>query len=101
MTSPAAVGRVKENIMEFARNAEIWIFGAFIILGAAACLSGPAERAAPAPVRHLPDAVSNAVAEGELTQPVVDPRQPMYTVYVVGKRPTAMERRAARKSDAG
>ncbi|MFC3456765.1 hypothetical protein [Massilia haematophila] len=88
--------------MEFARNAEIWIFGAFIVLGAAACLSGPAERAAPAPTaRTLPDAVSNAVAEGELAQPLIDPRQPMYVVYVVGKRPTAMEKRAARKSGAG
>jgi len=79
--------------MGIARNVEVWIFGAFGVLGLVACLSGPAERAAPAPV-------ANAAVEGELALPV-DPRQPMYTVYVVGKRPTAPEKRAMRKGDAG
>lgn len=88
--------------MGFARNAEVWIFGALIVLGAAACLSGPAERAAPAPMaRTLPAAVGNAVAEGELAQPEIHPMQPMYVVYVVGKRPDAAQKRAARKSNAG
>ena len=98
MNLPAMSGRVEENIMGFARNAEVWIFGALIVLGAAACLSGPAERAAPPPVGRT---VANAVAEGELAQPVVDPRQPMYVVYVVGKRPSAAKKRAARKNGAG
>lgn len=84
--------------MGFARNAKVWIFGALIVLGAAACLSGPAERAAPAPMART---VDNAVAEGELAQPVIDPMQPMYVVYVVGKRPSAAEKRAARKNGAG
>jgi len=79
--------------MEFARNVEVWIFGAFGVLGLVACLSGPAERAAPAPVR-------TAVAEGEMALPI-DPNGPMYVVYVVGKRPTAAQKRAARKNSAG
>jgi len=81
--------------MGIGRNVEVWIFGAFLVLGLVACLSGPAERAAPAPV-----AVMNVVAEGEIALPI-DPRQPMYTVYVVGKRPTAAEKRALRKGEAG
>lgn len=84
--------------MDIARNAEVWIFGALIVLGAAACLSGPAERAAPAPVARTS---ANAVAEGEPVEPVIDPMQPTYVVYVVGKRPSAAEKRALRRSDAG
>ena len=79
--------------MGIGRNVEVWIFGAFLVLGLVACLGGPAERAAPAPL-------ANAAVEGELASPI-DPRQPMYTVYVVGKRPTAAEKQAMRKRDAG
>lgn len=84
--------------MDIARNAEVWIFGALIVLGAAACLSGPSERAAPAPMAR-PGA--DAVTEGELAEPAIDPMQPTYVVYVVGKRPSAAEKRMARKTDAG
>ena len=45
--------------MGIGRNVEVWIFGAFLVLGLVACLSGPAERAAPAPV-------ANAAVEGEM-----------------------------------
>jgi len=77
--------------MGIARNVEVWIFGAFGALCAAACLSGPAERAAPA------TAVS-VVPEGELLQPTAEEMQPMYVVYVVGKRLSAAEKRALRAS---
>ena len=79
--------------MGIGRNVEVWIFGAFLVLGLVACRSGPAERAAPAPV-------ANAAVEGEMALPI-DPRQPMYTVYVVGKRPTAAEKAQMRKGSAG
>jgi len=92
MTRPAACGRVEENIMGIGRNVEVWIFGAFLVLGLVACLGGPVERAAPAPL-------ANATVEGEMALPI-DPRQPMYTVYVVGKRPTAAEKRQMSKGDA-
>ena len=93
MTGPAAGGRVEENSMGIGRNVEVWIVGAFLVLGLVACLSGPSERAAPAPM-------ANAAVEGEMALPI-DPTQPMYTVYVVGKRPTAAEKRQMGKGSAG
>ena len=74
--------------MGVARNVEVWIFGAFATLLLAACLDGKTERARPA------SAVS-AVPEVELAQPQPGSKQPMYVVYVVGKRPSAAEKRAA------
>lgn len=71
--------------MEIARNVEVWIFGAFGGLVLAACLGGPSQRALPAtPV--------SAVAETELTQPP-GARQPVYVVYVTGKRLSPAEKR--------
>jgi len=78
--------------MGITRNVEVWIFGAFGVLGLVACLSGPAERAAPAPL-------ANAAVEGEMALPI-DPAQPMYTVYVVGKRPSAAQKRQMSKDSA-
>jgi len=74
--------------MGVARNAEVWIFGAFAALLLVACLDGKTERARPA------SAVS-AVPEVELAPPQAGSNQPMYVVYVVGKRPSAAEKRAA------
>ena len=74
--------------MGVARNAEVWIFGGFAALLLVACLDGKTERARPA------SAVS-AVPEVELAQPQAGSNQPMYVVYVVGKRPNAAEKRAA------
>ena len=74
--------------MGVARNVEVWIFGAFATLLLAACLDGKTEPARPA------SAVS-AVPEVELAQPQPGSKQPMYVVYVVGKRPSAAEKRAA------
>ena len=73
--------------MGVARNAEVWNFGALAALLLAACLDGKTERARPA------SAVS-AVPEVELAQPQAGSNQPMYVVYVVGKRPNAAEKRA-------
>lgn len=73
--------------MGIARNVEVWIFGAFGGLVLAACLGGPSERARPA-------APAGAVAGVELAQPP-GAAQPMYVVYVVGKRPSAAEKRKA------
>ena len=75
--------------MGIARNVEVWIFGAFGALVLAACLDGKADKAQPA------SAVS-AVSEVELAQPQAGSHQPMYVVYVVGKRPSAAEKRGAR-----
>ena len=75
--------------MGVARNAEVWIFGAFVTLLLAACLDGKTERARPA------SAVS-VVSEVELAPPQAGSNQPMYVVYVVGKRPSAAEKRAMR-----
>ena len=92
--------------MGIGRNVEVWIFGAFLVLGLVACLGGPAERAAPAPLANAavegaaPAPLANAAVEGEMALPI-DPRQPMYTVYVVGKRPTAAEKRQMSKGSAG
>jgi hypothetical protein len=83
---------VMENSMEIARNVEVWIFGAFGGLILAACLTGPQERTMARPVAAA-SAVS-AVAETELAQPQ-GATQPMYVVYVVGKRLTPAEKRKA------
>jgi hypothetical protein len=82
-----------ETIMGIARNVEVWIFGAFGGLVLAACLSGSSERAAPAAVEAR--AARGVAAETELVQPP-GAAQPMYVVYVVGKRPSAAEKRAMR-----
>ena len=74
--------------MGVARNAEVWICGALGVLLLAACLDGKTQRARPA------SAVS-AVPEVELAPPQAGSNQPMYVVYVVGKRPSAAEKRAA------
>ena len=66
--------------MEFARNVEVWIFGAFAGLVVVACLSGPSERSAPA---------ASAVADTGLAQP-------MQVVYVTAKRLSDAEKRAQR-----
>ena len=77
--------------MGVARNAEVWIFGALVTLLLAACLDEKKERARPAsPV--------SAVSEVELAPPQAGSTQPMYVVYVVGKRPSAAEKRAAQAS---
>lgn len=79
--------------MGFARNVEVWIFGALALLVLAACLDGKAERSPPA-------SRAGVVPEVELAQPGA--AQPMYVVYVVGKRPSAGEKKhAARPSAAG
>ena len=81
--------------MGFARNVEVWIFGALALLVLAACLDGKAERSPPA-------SRAGVVPEVELAQPQAGEPQPMYVVYVVGKRPSAAEKkRAARPSAAG
>ena len=77
--------------MKILRSAEIWIFGAFGALVAAACLDAPDERAMPG-VRTSAAAVPGI----ERVQPTIDPAQPMYIVYVFGKRPSAAEKRALR-----
>ena len=75
--------------MDVARNAEVWIFGALAALVLAACLDGKTERARPA-------SAASVAADVELAPPQAGPAQPMYVVYVVGKRPSAAEKRAAR-----
>ena len=75
--------------MGFARKVEEWIFGALAVLLLAACLDGKTERARPA-------SAVGAVPEVELAQPQAGSTQPMYVVYVVGKRPNAAEKRALR-----
>ena len=74
--------------MGVARNVEVWIFGAFGALVLAACLDGKAERAPPA-------STAGVAPEVELVQPQAGSTQPMYVVYVVGKRPRAAGKRAA------
>jgi len=80
------------QFMQFARNVEVWIFGAFGGLILAACLDQPAERTAPA----RPASPVSVVRETELAQPQGTVAQPMYVVYVVGKRPSGAEKRATR-----
>jgi uncharacterized lipoprotein YbaY len=74
--------------MGIARNVEVWIFGALGALVLAACLDGKVDKAKPA-------SRVSAVPEVELAQPQAGSNQPMYVVYVVGKRPSAAEKRAA------
>ena len=73
------------NSLRFARNVEVWIFGAFGGLVLAACLSGPSERAAPA----------GAAAETGRAQRH-GTAQPTYVVYVTAKRLSPAEKRATR-----
>ncbi len=75
--------------MGIARNVEVWIFGAFGALVLAACLQGKVERAQPA-------STAGVAPEVALAQPQAGSLEPMYVVYVVGKRPSAAEKRAAR-----
>ena len=70
--------------MNIARNVEVLIFGAFGGLVLAACLGGPSER-------RLPAAPVGAVAETELAQP--QGGQPVYVVYVTGRRLSPAEKR--------
>lgn len=80
-----------KHIKAMARKVEVWIFGAFGGLILAACLDKPAERAATA-------SQVGAVQEVQLAQPAAPmfAGEPAYVVYVVGKRPSAAEKRAAR-----
>ena len=80
------------QFMHVARNVEVWIFGAFGGLILAACLDRPAERATPA----RPASPVSVVRETELAQPQAGMAQPMYVVYVVGKRPSGAGKRATR-----
>ncbi len=73
--------------MNIVRNIEAWICGAFGVLVLAACLDGKTERA------QQPSALK-ALPEVELVQPQMAANQPMVVVYVVGKRPSAAEKRA-------
>ena len=88
--------------MKFVRNVEVWVFGAFGALVAAACLDGSAERAQTRDRARTAAQVEQLVPAGEIerAEPAIDAMQPMYTVYVVGKRPSAAEKRAMR-ADAG
>ena len=80
------------QFMQFARNVEVWIFGAFGGLVLAACLDQPDERTA------RPASPVGVVRETELAQPQTGVAQPMYVVYVVGKRPSGAVKRATRAS---
>jgi hypothetical protein len=81
--------KVMANVMRIVRKVEVWIVGAFGGLILIACLDKPAEKAKPA-------SRVSAVSEVELAQPAPGSTQPTYVVYVVGKRPSAAEKRAAR-----
>ena len=86
------------NSLRFARNVEVWIFGAFGGLVLAACLSGPSQRAAPAVDAAPADAAATgvgAMAETELAQSH-RAAQPTYVVYVTAKRLSPAEKRMAR-----
>ncbi|MFC5480611.1 hypothetical protein [Massilia suwonensis] len=83
------------QFMHLARNVEVWIFGAFAGLAVVACLDRPAERTA------RPASPVSVVRETELAQPQAGAAQPMYVVYVVGKRPSAAEKRANKHAGAG
>jgi hypothetical protein len=97
---------VRENLGRVARNVEVWIFGAFAGLVLAACLDQPAERVESTRAAKLPSPASQVgvarepVQAGALAQPQAGYAQPMYVVYVTGKRPSLAEKRAAR-ADAG
>ena len=75
--------------MRIARNVEVWIFGAFGALVLAAFLDGNGERSQAA-------SRAGVVPETALVQPQAGSAEPIYVVYVVGKRPSAAEKRAAR-----
>ena len=79
------------NSLRFARNVEVWIFGAFGGLVLAACLSGPSERATPpaAAQDYAAAAAVGPAAETGLPQPT-------YVVYVTAKRLSPAEKRMAR-----
>ena len=77
-----------------ARNVEVWIFGAFGALVLAACLEGNGEPAEPA-------SRAGVAPETELAQPQAGMAQPMYVVYVVGKRPSAAEKKPMAQAGAG
>ena len=88
-----------ENVMEsmgrVARNVEVWIFGAFAGLVLAACLDQPAKGPGSSSAASAASQVGVA-RETELAQPQAGMAQPMYVVYVTGKRPSSAEKRAAR-----
>ena len=86
---PLPAAHITENIMDIARNVEVWILGAFGALVLAACLGGPSER-------PLPAAPVSAVAETELAQP--QGAQPMYVVYVTARRLSPAEKRKLDRS---
>jgi hypothetical protein len=85
--------KVMTKFIRVARNVEVWIFGAFGGLILMACLGKPAERTE----RARPASPVSAVSEVELAQPGPQAgTEARYVVYVVGKRPSAAEKRAAR-----
>jgi hypothetical protein len=91
---------VRENVGRVARNVEVWIFGAFAGLVLAACLDQPAERTESSRAASLPSPASQVGVAREPVQASAQPQagfaQPMYVVYVTGKRPSLAEKRAAR-----
>ncbi len=91
---------VRESVGRVARNVEVWIFGAFAGLVLAASLDQPAERTTSTRVAAQVGATHESARADELAQPQSGANQPMYVVYVVGKRPSSAEKRAAR-ADAG
>lgn len=80
-----------EKVGSIARSVEVWMFAAFGALVLAACLDGTPRRAVQAGAAGVPPASALAL-------PHTGPAQPMYVVHVVGKRPSAAERRALRSS---
>ena len=80
--------------MSFARNVEVWIFGAFGALVLAACLDGKDER-------PLSASRTGVAPEVELAQPQAAAAQQMYVVYVVGKRPSAAEKKRTLRAGPG
>jgi len=78
----------------FARNVEVWIVGAFGALVLAACLEGNGKPAEPA-------SRAGVARETELAQPQEGMARPTYVVYVVGKRPSAAEKKRMAQAGAG
>jgi hypothetical protein len=70
--------------------------GAFGGLILAACLDKPAERAAPASQVSAVREVQDVEVERAQPRPQALTAEPLKVVYVVGKRPSAAEKRAAR-----
>jgi hypothetical protein len=89
---------VRDSMGRVARNVEVWIFGAFAGLVLAACLDQPAERpeSTSATSATSPASQVGVARETELAQPQAGMAQPMYVVYVTGKRPSSAAKRAAR-----